>query len=411
LIAARPTWRNYLMRADAVLRYSTQAPAVKSRLAVADCLASLKLQKSPGALRLITRAYLLGGPANYKAAAATALKYLEATGGAADSLQLVAFTSLLSGDIEAAGAALARFTDFEVKTGHPESGTVAANGLALDNSPEMEACLHGAFDAATPANQARRFLVPALLQFFRKDYDPVCTIAKVYQAKCGTARLPQYGDFAVLLNISADLLKRRHEKAEALLTELLHRPDPSEEMLLLVDDLYFSSEIREEGLKILAAGAASASRPSTSRQTFQIARAKALDEFGQPREALKIMQALPLSSPRRHQAARSDVLFIDPLLERARLESKLNLTDQALAHLHSCIEQNPGAGQPYFVRAQIYAQKSQWSPAAKDLSSAVECGFSLVKALRARGACYTSLAQSELAKKDMSLAADFSAGK
>ncbi len=402
------------MRADAILRYSTEASAKKSRSAVSDCLSSLKLQKSPAGLRLLTRAYLLGGPANYKAAAAAAQKYLEATGGAVDGLQLVAFTSLLAGDVATARAALVRFTDFEVKTGHPESGTLAANSLSPEDSPEMEACLHGAFDAATPANQARRVLVPALIQFCRKDYGPVCLIARAYQAKCAKLALTQYGDFATLLNVSADLLKRSHEKAEALLHELLNRSTVSEEALLLVDDLYFSSEIREEGLKLFAERAASSTGPA--RRTFLIARARTLDEYGQPKEALKIMQSLPPSSSSSSSssgasAGRSDILFTNPLLELARLESKLNQTGEALSHLHGCIEQNPKAGQPYFLRAQIYAQKGQWSSAAKDLTSALDCGFSMVKALRARGACYSSLAQPELAKKDMSLAAELAPNK
>ncbi|MBU6453484.1 MAG: hypothetical protein KGS72_17020 [Cyanobacteria bacterium REEB67] len=409
LIAARPTWRNHLIRADAILRYSTEASAKNPRSAVSDCLSSLKLQKSPAGLRLLTRAYLLGGPANYKAAAAAAQKYLEATGGAVDGLQLVAFTSLLAGDVATARAALVRFTDFEVKTGHPESGTLAANSLSPEDSPEMEACLYGAFDAATPANQARRVLVPALIQFCRKDYGPVCLIARAYQAKCAKLALTQYGDFATLLNVSADLLKRSHEKAEALLHELLNRSTVSEEALLLVDDLYFSSEIREEGLKLFAERAASST--GTARRTFLIARARTLDEYGQPKEALKIMQSLPPFPPASADAGRCDILFTDPLLELARLESKLNQTAEALSHLHGCIGQNPKAGQPYFLRAQIYAQKGQWSPAAKDLTSAIDCGFSMVKALRARGACYSSLAQPELAKKDMSLAAELAPNK
>jgi tetratricopeptide (TPR) repeat protein len=207
-----------------------------------------------------------------------------------------------------------------------------------------------------------------------------------------------------------------------LLTELLSRPSPAYETLVLVDDLYFATDKRDEALQLFAergvAPPTGSSSAGASNRVFQMARVKVLDEYGQPKEALKIMQSLPAALPEvvslstqtgllKNAPVRSDVLFPDTLLERARLESKLNHTADALAHLQNCIEQNPAAGQPYFVRAQIYAQKSQWTLAAADLTRAIDNGFSLIKARRARSACYSSLAQPGPARDDMSLAAAF----
>jgi tetratricopeptide (TPR) repeat protein len=390
LAAPQLTWQMYLMRGFAQLHNLNMPPAARSARAVADSEASLRLQKSPSGYLLLTRAYLASGQSFARPAEVAALKYLDSVAGAPDALHLVAFAALLAGDHQTARLALARFVDSEVKNGHVESGTISG---ARIGTAEMRGYLPKSL------NGLDEKLLSALIDFGHGDYAAA-------EAFATNSAAGERGQTARTLALSAQILQRHQSQARILADHELKQPGPPAPMLLLFDDLCFVSDSRDEGLKRLQAIAL---LPLADGEAINLARATVLDQMGQTEPALKIIAAI--NPAERNDKAplgmRYTFLDRDPGLELVRLQSKLNQSDKALKLLQKCISNNSQAGQPYFLRAQIYAQKSLWMEARADLSKAAENGFSLVKACRARAGCANALGDKSAAQADMALAAAF----
>ena len=437
LVAIHPNWQNYLLRANFILNYLPGSAAQRSRLAVKDCLGSLALQKSPFGYRLLTRAYLSGGAPNYAKAAQAAAHFLDASGGVADGLELVAFTSFLAGDYDGARAAVVRYTDAEVKYGHPQAGIMTGGSLPPAGDREMSVYLTGLAGASESAIKAKKTVALALTDFCHQRFESAFGLGQSFQSLSGTSACASPNktakiatntttsrtasrtastttntttkslrDFGETLTICADLLKRRHDQAGSILLDVIAKAPESFDFFVLVDDLYFDLDKRDEGLKFVLQQTDKLPKTAlAARHICDLSRAKVLDEMGQSKEALPLLQKIVASVPQQNLTHYPSA-FQNPLLELARLESKLNDTAKALEHLQMCIKKDPHGGQAFFLRAQIYAQKKQWSLAAADLTEAIKNGFSLVKALRARAGCYASMGQESAARDDMNLAAE-----
>jgi hypothetical protein len=389
VIKARPTWRNYLDRANALLKCAPDDLDLRQKalLASKDCLTSLALQKNPLGYYLLAKAYLLAGPSHLRDALKASQCLVDASAGASDSHELRALIAFLAGDLISARFALAQYTADEVRLSHPESHLIIVGPVSQLNAKELAAIARDLPGTNSPKGPVRKMLLEAILDLFNKRFAPVTELSKRYKAAYGRAGFNPENDLALNLSACADLLSLHQVAAKAEVSELLTSEPIELSTLLLLDTTYYALNKREEGLKILT------QHESRDQKNCLLSRARVLDDMAQPKEALEAIKLLAKVAPGDDEV----------LLQAARLESELNKNDDALEHLRLYIAKNPSAGQPYFMRAQIYAQKSRWEPASSDLTRAINAGYSLVKAVRARAGCYAALGEKGPATDDMSL--------
>jgi tetratricopeptide (TPR) repeat protein len=360
-------------------------------LASGDCLSSLALQKNPLAYYLLIKSYLLAGPKHSQEAVKASQSLVDAGAGSADSEELMAISAFLAGDLTTAAKALAIYTAGEVQLSHPETHLAASGTLAKLTAKEVAIIEKSLPGTNSPKGNAQHMLLAALLDFFSRRYQPVTDLSKRYDAAYGRLGLIPDRDFAMALTVSGDLMGLHNEQARVLVSELFKREPIEFSTLVLLDSVYFAINRREDGLKLLS------QRQPTDKRVCVLARVRVLDDMAQPKDALAALQALAPAAPNDEAV----------LLQFIRLESELNQDNEALQHLHQYMVKYPLAGAPYFLRAQIYAQKSKWEPASADLTRAINAGYSLVKAVRARAGCYEALGKKDLALDDMNLANSF----
>ena len=378
------------MRGSVLLRNLNLAPETRCAKVAEDCTASLNMQKSPDGYLLLTRAYLTGGRGVSKQAEVAALKYLDSVAGNPQSLHMVALTALLAGDQATAREAIVRFTDGEVKNGRVDAGTIGSARLSV---AEMRSYLPS-FSASSDKQ-----MLSAFIDFSHGNYAAAFALEKNRSAG-------EVGQTAKTMALCANILQKRLVAAKVLADQLGKKSGPTADALTLLDDLYFVSDQRDDGLKQLDALEV---LPGADKEAIEMARASILDQMGQPEQALKVLAGVKATARRDKPPVGMSYTFLDrdPSLELARLEAKLNHADVALKHLQKCIASRPEAGQPYFMRAQIYAQQSKWPQAKADLTAAINDGFSLVKACRARAGCSNALGDRASSKVDLDLAAAF----
>ena len=336
-------------------------------------------------------AYLMAGSAYKKEALAAGRDLIAASAGSADMADVVVLAAFYNGDFSFARQVLATYTGDEVRISHPESHAILVGALTRRGAGDLAVIL-----AANPLSndargQARKMLLEALVEFFRQNYGSVTTIAKRYHAAFGRQGWTAENDFAETLTVCSNLLILRPDRARAHALLLLDRPTVDPSTPVLVDTVFYSLNQREEGLKQIL------QREPKSERVCKLGRVWILDEMSLPRDALNVLNDLAKTLP-----ADDEVL-----LQRAKMEAELNENDLALKHLDQYLSRNRKSGQGYILRAQIFVQKKQWQKALADLNSAVDCGYGLVKAVRARSACYSALGRNDLSQNDLNLAESF----
>jgi len=412
LIKTSPTWSNYLRRAAAYLLFTQPDSLASTRsdnnrqakiaLAIQDCESSLALQKSPDSYRLLTRANLLAGTSQYKDACLASKHLIKASPGSASGLQLQVLAAFMAGDFASAREAIVSYTGAETKMGHSETGHFAGGLMGGLSQSELQIVLGRKLAGVGGADAAgQKILLQGILDFLSHKYELVQSIDKAFKDACakesgGNKNGGQKGEsLALTLAAAADLLCRQPQAAQTKIAIMMHQKDPDLSTCLLLDDAYFALSRREQGLKEIAALA-------QDRDTV-LARAKILDEMSQPQEALKLLQAWTDKNKSKKDEHDQMVLQI------AKLDSDLNKNDQAIKNLGLYMARHSQSGEAYFLRAKIYAQKGQFPAALNDLDVAINDGYNLLKAVRARSACYEALGQKGPARDDMNLADSFNA--
>ncbi|MBS1990545.1 MAG: hypothetical protein JSS83_08510 [Cyanobacteria bacterium SZAS LIN-3] len=386
-------WRACLSRANVLLKKAaTEAnPQSTALLAVKECRDSLAQQKSPLGCEMLAIAWLMAGSAHNKEALQASRDAVDANSGGSDSQDLVALAAFLGGDLTSSREALVHYTGDEVRISHPESHTIIAGALTQRGPQELAAILRANPLPGDRRGQARALLLKGLIDFFNKRYNAVIPLHRHFNERFARQNFPAENDFALNLTACAELLTMRADKARVAAVELLSRQpvDPSTPML--VDTAYFALSRREEGLRLVQ------EREATNSRVCKLGRAWVLDEMSQPKEALDVLNALALALPGDAEVT----------LQQARMEAELNLNKPALDRLNRFLAGHPKSGQAYILRAQIYVQKKEWPRALADLNRAVDLGYGLVKAVRARSACYAALGHNVQAQNDMNLAESF----
>ena len=390
-VGVRP-WRSCLFHADGLLKQALNHPHPRdlALLAVKECHTSLAQQKSPLGYQLLTYACLTVGPSMTKEAVQAAKDLIESAAGTSDMQDLVALSAFYDGRLSQARQALVTYTGDEVRISHPESHAILSGAVTQRGPRALDLILsaNNSLVSGTVRGQARKMLLDALIDFFHQHYGAVTTIAKRFKVAYGSHNFVEENDFAETLTACANLLILRPDRARPHALALLSRQPLDPSTPVLVDTVFFSMNQREEGLKLIL------KREPQNERVCKMGRAWILDEMSQPQDALVVLDALAKILPDDGEV----------LMQRGRLESELNQNSLALKHLDQYLAKNPRSGQGHILRAQIFVQKEQWPKALADLNSAVDCGYGLVKAVRARSACYTALGRRDMAQNDMNLA-------
>ncbi len=393
VVKASPSWQNYLSRANVLLKCAAadSDPSPRALLAGKDCQVALSIQKNPLAYYLLTKSYLLAGPSHLKEALKSSQALVDASAAASDSYELRAFVAFMAGDLTAAKTALVQYTADEVRLSHPESHMIIVGPISQMSPRELALIARDAAGITGPRSQARKMLTKALVDFFSKKFASVTGLSKNFRIAFAKNSLAAEDDFGLTLACCAQLLTVQNEAALVDVTELLKTGPVEYSTLMLMDTVYYALNRREEGLKLMSR------YESKNKRAYVLARAHVLDDMAQPQAALDVLKGFAKTAPDDDEV----------LLQIARIEAQLNKINDALDHLRQYIAKNPKAGAPYFMRAQIYAQKSQWEAASVDLTKAIDAGYSLIKAVRARAGCYAALGQKGQARDDMERANTF----
>ncbi len=326
------------------------------------------------------------GPNRSKDALKASQQMVDATAGVSDANELQGLVALLAGDLAAARKARVKYTSDEVKLGHAEAkqflqGPVSANEAKRD----CPSCPRPGRRERITQVQARKMLMAAIVDVSNKKFDQVGGLGKKFNDAFGRLGLSAECKLAHTLSCCADLFAVHNEAANSELSQLLKIEPVDYADLVLLDTVYYARNKREEGLKALC------QYEGKNRRACLLAKARVLVEMAQPKAALEALKALATTTPGDDEM----------LLQTARVESLLNKNSDALEHLRQYIAKNPNSGEPYYMRAQLFAQKSQWEQAIADLSRSIDRGYSLLKCVRARSGCYAALGQKAQAKDDM----------